>query len=264
MGLRSEGAGAASTLTAEQALSYASELLAQRYVGAEFCIAAGTIIRGEIVTAHSDLDLVVLYPALTCAFRESFLYRSMPVEAFVHDHETIQAFMDRDHRNAHPAVIHMVASGTVVGGPTETSQRLQNYARVLFDDGPEETTDAQLKALRYSASELIEDLRDDRPPHEVRAILYRLYSTLAELRLRQSQCYVGTGKHLARALMARDPPFAETLDAVMITGHLRRLDVEQIEQLVGLLDTLGGQLFDGYQQDAPAEMRAKARWHEQA
>jgi hypothetical protein len=103
-------------LTAEQALTYACELLARRYAGAELCIAAGTIVRDESATAHSDLDLVVRYPWLPCAFRESFRYRSMPVEAFVHDHETIQAFMDRDHRNAHPAIIHMVATGRVVGG----------------------------------------------------------------------------------------------------------------------------------------------------
>jgi len=119
------------------------------------------------------------------------------------------------------------------------------------------------RSLRYSASDLIEDLHDDRPPHEVRAILYRLYRT-RELRLWHSQCYVGTGKHLTRTLMARDPLFAETLDSVMIADHLRRLGVEQIEHLVGLLDTLSGQLFEGYRQDAPAEMRAKARWYQQA
>jgi hypothetical protein len=250
-----------SVFTSEQALSYAAELLAERYIGAEFCIAAGTIVEAENATAHSDLDLVVLFPELKCAYRESLLHRSMPVEAFVHDHETIQAFMDRDHRNAHPVIIHMIATGTVVGGSTETSRRLQKYARSLLDSGPEKSAAPKMKALRYAASELIEDLRDKRPPHEVRAILYSLYNSLSELRLRQSRSYIATGKHLARALWACDPSFAETLDRVMVAGHAARIGCEQIAQLVALLDTLGGQLFDGYRQDAPAEMREKTRWH---
>lgn len=245
--------------SAEQALSYAAELLTQRYVGAEFCLAAGSIVHGH-AGEHSDLDLVVLFRELKCAFRESFQYRSMPVEAFVHDYETIQAFMDSDYRSAHPVIIHMIATGKVVGAETEISRRLQGYARALFDVGPEQTTETKSKALRYAASELIEDLRDDRTPHEVRAILYGLYETLGELRLRKSRSYIGTGKHLARMLRACDPAFAETLDGVMIAAHAGGLRGEHVAQLVALLDTLGGQLFDGYRQDAPAEMREKARW----
>jgi hypothetical protein len=251
--------GAVSAFSAEQAILYAGELLAHRYAGAEFCLAAGSIVQGH-ASDHSDLDLVVLFRELKCAFRESFHYRSMPVEAFVHDHDTIQAFMDSDHKNAHPVIIHMIATGKVIDAQTETSRRLQDYARALFDSGPEKTAEAKLKTLRYSASELIEDLRDDRPPQEVRAILYGLYGALGELRLRQSRSYIGTGKRLARMLRACDPAFAETLDGVMIAGHAGRFRDEHVAQLVALLDTLGGQLFDGYRQDAPVEMREKARW----
>jgi hypothetical protein len=168
--------------------------------------------------------------------------------------------MDRDHKNAHPVIIHMIATGKVVGVQTETSRRLQDYARTLLGSGPEKTAETKLKALRYGASELIEDLRDDRPPQEVRAILYRLYDALGELRLRQSRSYIATGKHLARALRACDPAFAETLDGIMIAGHAGGLRSEHVARLVALLDTLGGQLFDEYRQDAPAEMREKARW----
>jgi hypothetical protein len=248
-----------SKFSAEQAIANAAELLSQRYIGAEFCLAAGSIVQGQ-AGEHSDLDLVVLFRELKCAFRESFHYRSMPVEAFVHDYETIQAFMDRDYKKAHPAIIHMIATGKVVGAETEISRRLQGYARALFDGGPEQTPEAKSKALRYSVSELIEDLRDDRTPPEVRAILYRLYETLGELRLRQSRAYIGTGKHLAQMLRACDPAFAETLDGIMIAGHAGRFSSEHLGLLVALLDTLGGQLFDGYRQDAPAEMREKVRW----
>jgi hypothetical protein len=247
------------SFSADQALVCAAELFSNRYQGAEFCIAAGSIIRGHGTTG-SDLDLVVIYQKLPAAFREAFYYKSMPVEAFVNDYETIQGFVDRDYASAHRSMIHMLATGIVVPAASDTSQRLQRYARALLDKGPEPTADAQMQALRYAITDLIGDLQGDRPQHEMRAILYCIYEAIGELRLRHSGRFVSRGKHLARSLKECDAQFSEKLNEVMESAHRDGLSQAQVEKLAGLLEFAGGPLFDGYRQEASAERRKEAKW----
>ena len=71
-------------------LDAAHAIWSQRYSGADVVLAAGSIVRGE-ATAYSDLDLVVVYSKLPCAYRESFSFHGLPVEAFVHDPETLES-----------------------------------------------------------------------------------------------------------------------------------------------------------------------------
>lgn len=250
-----------SRFSPQQAIAFAGELLAGRYSGAEFAIASGSIVRGN-GTATSDLDLVVIYPALKGAYREAFIHRGMPVEAFVNDYETIQGFIDREHRNGQCSMMHMLTTGVVVPGDMEASKRLQSYARTLLEAGPPAPDPAVIERLRYFVTDLIEDLRGQPPRQELCSILYILYQTIGELRLRQANMYVGTlGKHLARSLRACDPSFAGQLDDVMRAAHTGEFGENHIALVAALLETLGGRLFEGYHQDAPADVRTDVRWN---
>ena len=75
----------------ERIIDVANEIRSNRYKDAEAVFAAGSIIRGE-GTPFSDLDLVVVYAELRCAFRQSFRFGGYPVEAFVHDPATLEYF----------------------------------------------------------------------------------------------------------------------------------------------------------------------------
>ena len=75
----------------ERIIDVANEIRSNRYKEAEAVFAAGSIVRGE-GTPFSDLDLVVVYAELRCAFRESFRFGGYPVEAFVHDPATLEYF----------------------------------------------------------------------------------------------------------------------------------------------------------------------------
>ncbi len=70
------------------------ELLETRYQGAEAIFVAGSVVRGE-ANNFSDLDLVVIFPKVGSAFRESFYHREWPVEAFIHDRETARYFFQK-------------------------------------------------------------------------------------------------------------------------------------------------------------------------
>jgi predicted nucleotidyltransferase len=236
-------------------------LFATRYQGAEFAIAAGSIVCGAS-TDTSDLDLVVIYRTLKTAYREALTQQSMPVEAFVNDYETVQAFIDREYRNATATMIHMLATGIPVPAETDASRRLQRYARKLLEAGPQASDVALMERLRYAVSDLIDDLRGNPPPQELRAIMCALYPTIAELRLRRANVFVsGTGKHLARSLLACDAGFFARLDRVMRAAHSDGFGLSHIEELAGLLDALGGRLFDGYRQEAAADVRTEAKWY---
>ena len=66
------------------------EIYETRYPQSQLIFFAGSIVRGE-GTSASDLDLVVVFDQLPNAYRESFIYKDWPVEAFVHDPQTLDA-----------------------------------------------------------------------------------------------------------------------------------------------------------------------------
>ncbi|WP_231866572.1 nucleotidyltransferase domain-containing protein [Acetobacter malorum] len=71
-----------------EALAAATSVFQVRYEAASFAYVAGSIMRGE-GTYLSDIDLVVIYDHLEAAYRESFIVGDIPIEAFVHDCETL-------------------------------------------------------------------------------------------------------------------------------------------------------------------------------
>jgi hypothetical protein len=246
-------------ISREKALAVADALFSSRYAGASFCIAAGSIIRGNGLP-WSDLDLVVIFDSLEAAWRESFWSDGVPVEAFVHDVETIQAFLDDDFAAAHVAMIDMVATGVTIPTESDRSFALKNYAQRLLDNGPEMLNEATIDALRYSISDLVDDLRADRPIHEERSILYALYQKMGELRLRRSARFSASGKHLARSLRECDLGFAERLEGVMAQAHVHGASPDDVNELLRLLEQLGGYLFDGYHRPAPRDKRKRPAW----
>src|SRR5262245_10879787 len=120
----------------EKIVAVAAAIRAERYPESLAAFAAGSIVRGE-GTAHSDLDLVVILPALTCAWRESFIFEGYPVEAFVHDPETLEYFfVEVDRPSGMPMLMHMVVEGIEIPEPTDVSRALKRRALEIMDAGP--------------------------------------------------------------------------------------------------------------------------------
>jgi hypothetical protein len=164
----------------ELALNAAQTALFSRYREAGFAFVAGSIMRGA-GTVGSDIDLVVVFPSLERAWRESFDEGPFPVEAFVHDLETLNYFMDLDVKSGCPVMVNMVASGDIIGRRTAAGRRLQAAAQATLAKGPPPLSGQSYDALRYQISDLIDDLRGERPPDEVFAIATALYQKLGDL-----------------------------------------------------------------------------------
>jgi len=241
----------------EAAVAAARAVVASRYPEAKFAVVAGSIIRGE-GTVLSDIDLVVLYDHVEAARRESFVVEGFPVEAFVHDAETLRWFMDQDVERGRPSIVNMVAEGRVIGPRPDCAEALKTEAAKRLADGPPSLSGEALNSLRYAITDLVDDLRGERTPQEMLAIGANLYQALADLALLGRGQWTGSGKWIPRLLAQLDEDVGHRFD-----DAFRYLFVAgQAGLLIALanaeLARHGGPLFDGDRREAPVTARRSA------
>jgi predicted nucleotidyltransferase len=227
----------------------------ERYPDATMVFLAGSFVRGE-ETAHSDLDLVVIYPNIPCAYRESFRFQRYPVEAFIHDPETLNYFfLEVDRPLGVPALPQMVVEGLEIPGSTEASRALKELAASVIAMGPPSLSQQDRDRLRYGISDLVDDLRDPRSREELIGTGSQLFEALADYHLRTHGCWSAKGKSIPRALKRTDADlcvrYGRSFEDLFSRGDARQV-IALAEELLG---PHGGLLFDGYKSDAPREWR---------
>lgn len=237
----------------EAAISAARTCLATRFKGASHLYVAGSIMRGD-GTPFSDIDLVVVYPKLPRAWRESFVLDGFPIEAFVHDAETLAYFMEKDAERGVPSIIDMVANGVILGNTLDQAAATQQRARQVLAAGPKPLSGAPYDAMRYTLSDLAEDLRAERPVNEIAAIAAQLYPRLIDLMLLGRNRWTGNGKWGPRLLQRHDRQLAEIADEAF-----RDAVQGDAAKLLSLTDRElachGGSYFDGFRSDAAEDAR---------
>jgi hypothetical protein len=240
--------------TPNETLELATEVLATHYPNADAAFVAGSFMRGE-GSATSDIDLVVLHPSLTQAYRESFTFKDIPVETFVHDPETLSWFLEHDRKDGHPALIGMLTEGVLIGPMQDTGREFKKRALQMLAEGPPPLSTDAMQRLRYAITDKLDDLEADRSPAEVIAIGAALYPLLVELALRGSSQWNGSGKWNARLLDQMDASVAKQFK----TAFLNLYNGSDTHTVIRLADNLlaqhGGRLFSGYRSDAPADWR---------
>ncbi|MEZ2222596.1 nucleotidyltransferase domain-containing protein [Rhizobium sp. RCC_161_2] len=246
------------TIDATEALKRTEDVLLRRFTGYAFAFAAGSIMRGE-GKSTSDVDLVVVFDKLDVARRESFVEDRVPFEAFVHDPETLSWFFENDMAFGYPIIIHMVASGHILGRDVEQAKSCQAHARKLLDQGAPPLSAAKLDALRYQITDLLADLSDERSVEDIRAITAQLYQPLADLMLLGRGRWSGKGKWIPRLLKAFDKELFDSFDrsfALAMAGD--------VQQLIKFTDTelarTGGAYFHGDRREASQTARRNRQW----
>lgn len=227
----------------EAAIQATSSVLASRFPGYSFAFASGSIIHGE-GTKGSDIDLVVVFDRLETAWRETFIEGDLPFEVFVQDPETLSWFFESDVARGYPVIVHMVATGQVLGPNPEKGDAWKEYAVNVLRAGPPKLEGQTLDALRYQITDLLDDLRGDRTGPEIRAIVAQLHQPLADLILLGRGTWSGRGKWIARLLRNMDQGFADAFD-----NAVRQASIGNVEELCNLtlteLDRHGGLFFAG-------------------
>lgn len=231
------------------------ELFETRYQGAEVIFVAGSVVRGEAST-YSDLDLVVLFPKVKAAYRESFFHKGWPVEAFIHDPETLRYFFQNvDRLMGRPTLAEMISEGFEVPGVTALSAQVKAMAAEALRVGPPALSEEEIQDRRYHISELIDDIREPRNRHELIASSALLFSELADYYFRSRRGWTSSGKAIVRRLKREDPAmarrFSEAFDLLFSVGQSTRV-IELAEEVLG---AHGGLLFEGYTREVPASWK---------
>ena len=242
-------------ISREAIVRIANAIFLQRYPDAAVMFAAGSLVRAE-GTSTSDLDLVVVFNRLPNAYRESFRFDGLPVEAFVHDPETLNYFFfEMDRLAGIPALPQMVIEGIEIPEPNSLSRSLKGLATDLLSNGPPQLSVNDERKLRYGITDLVDDLREPRSHEELVAIGSELYEVLADYYLRVNGLWSGRGKSIPRALermnLAVRVKFCGSFEDLF-----QRQDSRSVIALVeDWLRPHGGLLFEGHRLDAPAEWR---------
>jgi hypothetical protein len=231
------------------------QILDDRYPDADVIFLAGSLLRGE-GTPYSDLDLVVIFEKLPHAWRESFNFQGYPVEAFVHDPETFNYFtLEFGLPSGQAALAHMVAEGVEVPGPTKISQSLKRITADLIAEGPPKLSDEDERKLRYTITNLIDDIRQPRSKEELVASGAELYGALANYYFRANGLWSAVNKSIPRRLGKANPElcsqFREGFDQLFAGGKSDKV----IALAEEILKRHGGFLFDGYKHEASPDCR---------
>jgi hypothetical protein len=242
----------------DSVIAAATHVARERYPGALAVFAAGSLVRGE-GTAHSDLDLVVVFRQLPNAYRESFFFGQLPVEAFVHDLETLNFFFfEIDRPSGFPMLPEMVAEGVEIPEPTADSQSLKRLASSVIAMGPPALSDAARARWRYEITDTLDDLRAPRSRDELVAAGSQLYQALADFYFRTNGRWSAKGKSIPRKLASTNRELADRYHL----AFRKLFESGNVAPVVALADELlqdaGGPLFDGYKLQAPPEWRKPA------
>jgi len=217
----------------------------QRYSQATAAFASGSYIRGE-ATPYSDIDLVVVYASLPNAYRESFTFNDFPVEAFVHDPETLRHFiLEVDRPSGTPMLAQMVVEGIEIPGPNTLTRSLKEFAAADIAAGPPQLSPDDRRGYRYAITDLIDDLREPRSGAELTATATRLYDSLANYYLRMNGFWSAAGKSIPRVLRRAN----EDLSVRFILSFQELFQKGETGAVLALAEEIlepdGGFLFDG-------------------
>lgn len=229
-------------------------IYAERYPESEVIFLSGSVIRGES-TPMSDLDLVVVFRKLENAYRESFRVDNWPIEAFVHDPETLNYFFHMDRNSGVPSLPNMVSEGIAIPGKSDFSRSMRELAQSVLAEGPPHWKESEIDNSRYATTDILDDLRAPRSRIEQIASATDLFGQLANHYLRSRQLWSAKGKTIPRRLQEVDSDFAsrfeECFQELFIAGHTTQV----IALAEEVLERDGGRLFDDYKLAAPADWR---------
>jgi hypothetical protein len=149
----------------------------------------------------------------------------------------------------------MVAEGVEVPGPTEISRAVKHIAAEIIVAGPPKLSDEDERKLRYTITNLIDDIRQPRSRGELVASGAELYGALANYYFRANGLWSAVNKSIPRRLSKTDPElyslFREGFDQLFAGG--------QSDKVIALAEEIlkphGGFLFDGYKHEASPDCR---------
>jgi SAM-dependent methyltransferase len=233
----------------------AIDIWKQRFADAKVVFLAGSVVRGE-ETPYSDLDLVVVHSKVQAAYRKSFTHQGWPVEAFVHDPETLNYFfLEIDRPSGVPSLPMMVLEGVAIPQEGELSRSLRALAQSVMDAGPPEWRATDIQRARYFISDACDDIRAPRNHAELTASVSHLYELLADFYFRSRNRWSAKHKSIPRKLAEADPELAKQFTLAFDAAFSAHDPAPVLRLAETILAPHGGFLFEDFKLDAPQSWR---------
>ncbi|MCA1011954.1 nucleotidyltransferase domain-containing protein [Halobacillus halophilus] len=207
----------------------------------QIAVLSGSVVRGE-ETPSSDLDIVVIDQK---PFRKSYYYGEWPIEAFVHNEDSLEDAFFIETQHGVPLTTRMCAEGTVLKGGRE-AEKIKEQAKRSLIEGPSALSLSKLDELRYAISDKLDDLEGSERPEEDIYSVSSLTESLHQFILRSNQRWVGEGKWMYRSLRDYDEMLAARLTECLQSFYTRQEKDELIRFVDEFLAPHGGRLFHDY------------------
>ena len=244
--------------TYDEIRAIAVRLVRERYPTAVAAIIGGSFATGR-QTPTSDIDLLLLFEHVDCAWRDTLVAEGRTVELFAHDVATFTYFCkEMDAPGGTVPLARMVVEGENIVAAGDAYTRLHALAQAIDKAGPPVLDVENLQRRRYAITTALEDLVDSTQPGEALAVACQLYPALADLHLRAAGEWSGGGKHLFRRLQAFDAAIAGQLDgALRLVASDLPAGQRAFERVAAaVLAPVGGPLLEGFTLPAPAHWRS--------
>ena len=237
------------------ALQTIHKLIKDSYKDAKAVFWAGSVSQNQ-GTDSSDLDLVIVFESLPHAYREAFIYDGWPIDAFIHDCDTLRYFFEESRAgNGISGLSTMILNGRIVTDPSAFSENIKTLAQKVLNVGPAIWDKEQIDKERFLITDVLADIKYPFSRDEQSASAAWLFEALGQFYLRSQNKWCASGKSIIRYLkndnLVLAIEFTKAFESLFQTG-----DSSGIEKVVQkILAPYGGFLWDGFRSDASKEAK---------
>jgi RimJ/RimL family protein N-acetyltransferase len=231
------------------------KLIKERYPDAKAIFWAGSIAANQ-GTDSSDLDLVIVFEEVSHAYREAFIYDGWPIDAFIHDLNTLRYFFEESRAgNGVSGLCYMILNGCEVTNPSAFSKNIKILAQEVLNAGPAIWDQEQINKERFLITDVLDDIKYPTGRDEQIASAAWLLEALGQFYFRSQNKWCASGKSIIRYLKSDNPDlaleFMQAFQGLFQTGNSAALEL----LVKKILEPYGGLFWNGFRSDAPKESR---------
>ncbi|WP_067725276.1 hypothetical protein [Oceanobacillus damuensis] len=226
------------------AQSAAGRCIEQFFPDCHVAFLAGSSVRKEL-TEHSDLDIVIIDETQSSSYLHCLHFCDWDMELFVFNRASLSFFFDICRIEGLPTIPHMCVEGTIIRDDG-SAEEIRNEAENYLQDGPAPINKEKENYLRYTITDLLNDLDSSISNQEKVFTANKLFDLVTEYTLKVNGQWLGHGKWMYRSLRNFDASFSErileTYNILIKNGESKPF----ITMIDEVLAPHGGRLFEGY------------------
>lgn len=231
------------------------KLIKERYVQAKAIFWAGSVSVNQ-GTSASDLDLVIIFEKVAHAYREAFIYDGWPIDAFIHDLDTLRYFFEESRTgNGISGLCYMILNGREVTNPSAFSKNVKTLAQEVLNTGPAIWDQEQINKERFLITDVLDDIKYPTGRDEQIASASWLLEALGQFYFRSQNKWCASGKSIISYLKSDNPDlaleFMQAFEDLFQRGHPSALEL----LVKKILEPYGGLFWNGFRSEAPKESR---------